>query len=118
MKSKVLFLCVFFVVVIGVGGISRRPVFAQSGVDSRVSRLEAEVTSLRGQISQLQSQINRLGNRSNSGVSAPRVEVPEPEYSSPNSIPKSMFDRLATLVIELKERMDKLEARIADLEGR
>lgn len=118
MKSKLLFLCVFFVVLIGVCGISMGPVFAQSGVDSRVSRLEAEVTTLRGQISQLQSQVNRLGNRSNSGVAAPRVEVSEPEYSAPNSIPKSMFDRLATLVIELKERMDKLEARIAALEGR
>ncbi|HEY9809060.1 MAG TPA: hypothetical protein V6D13_06930 [Halomicronema sp.] len=118
MKSKLLFLCVVFVVVIGVGGITRGPVFAQSGVDSRVSRLEAEVTTLRGQISQLQSQVTRLGNRSNSAVSAPRVEVSEPEYSAPNSIPKSMFDRLATLVIELKERIDKLEARIAALEGR
>jgi hypothetical protein len=115
MKSKFLFLCVVFVVIIGV---SRGPVFAQSGVDSRVSRLEAEITTLRGQLNQLQSQVNRLGNRSNSGVSAPRVEVSEPEYSAPNSIPKSMFDRLATLVIELKERIDKLEARIAALEGR
>ena len=92
-----------------------KPVIAQPGVDSRVSRLEAEIMSLRGQVNQLQSQVARL---SNSGGSAPRIEAPEPQYSPPNSISKSMFDRLATLVIELKERMDSIDQRVRVLEGR
>lgn len=91
-----------------------KPVGAQSGVDSRVSRLEAEVMSLRGQVNQLQTQVARLGN---SGGSTPRIEAPEPQYSPPNSISKSMFDRLATLVIELKERMDSIDQRVRVLEG-
>ncbi|MCT7949749.1 hypothetical protein NG798_08110 [Ancylothrix sp. C2] len=96
----------------------RQPAIAQPGVDSRVSRLESEIASLRGQVSQLQSQVYRLSNRADPGGTAPRVEAPEPQYSPPNYISKSMFDRLATLVIELKERMDTIEQRVRVLEKR
>ena len=116
MKSKYTRLIITAIVVILlVLWHPKQPAIAQPGVDSRVSRLEAEIMSLRGQVNQLQTHIARL---SNSGGSAPRIEAPEPQYIPQNSISKSMFDRLATLVIELKERMDSIDQRVRVLEGR
>lgn len=97
-----------------------KPAQAQSsGVDSRVSRLESEISTLRSQISRLESQVYRLDNRAGaSGSTSTRREIePEPEYIPPRAVPDPMFTRLATLVIELKERIDGIDARLTDVEN-
>lgn len=87
------------------------PLIAQSTtqLESRVSRLESENSTLRSQINQLQTSIARLGR--NSGVeTAPPVISSAPTGSSLADDP--MFKRLATLVIELKERVVAVEDRL------
>lgn len=88
------------------------PAQAQIGlVESRLARVESELAGIRLQLSQLS--VNR---------SSPRVSVPAPRNSLPPQRPArytdSQFDRLATLVIESRDRIAALEAKVAKLEGR
>lgn len=88
------------------------PAQAQVGlVESRLARVESELAGIRSQLNQLSV------NRSGSGVS-----VPTPRNSLPPQRPSrftdSQFDRLATLVIESRDRIEALEAKIAKLEKR
>lgn len=76
------------------------PVHAQVSVDSRLSRIETDLVGLRNQVNQL------AAARPFSSGTAPSVAPPV--YRQPTSA-DSRFDRLATLVIELKERVTKLE---------
>ncbi|MBW4417969.1 MAG: hypothetical protein KME13_01925 [Myxacorys californica WJT36-NPBG1] len=76
------------------------PVHAQVSLDSRLSRLETDLAGLRNQVNQL------AAARSLSSGTAPSTAPPV--YRQPTSA-DSRFDRLATLVIELKERVTKLE---------
>ncbi len=92
---------------------------AQSiGLESRISRLEAEIFQLRSRLSNLESQVSRVNQPSRTPASTP---TPAPQIPSPNrtTVPPSpeMFDRLATLVIELKERVQTLETQVAALEA-
>jgi hypothetical protein len=89
------------------------PVQAQGSLESRVSRLESEIFGLRSQVNQLQSQLTGRG-RGNS------PSIPPATSGSVSSKPFNdpMFDRLATLVIELKERLNAVESRLAKLEGK
>jgi uncharacterized protein YceH (UPF0502 family) len=95
-------------------------------LESRIARIEAENFQLRSQVNRIESQLAQLTGRS----TAPRQETPPlPQKPSPNQ-PASqsrsrtnrqalssdpMFERLATLVIELKERVQTLEAQVAQL---
>lgn len=88
------------------------PAQAQVGlVESRLARVESEVAGLRSQLNQLSV------NRSSSGVSvpAPRNSL-SPQRSS--KFTDSQFDRLATLVIESRDRIKALEEKVANLERR
>jgi hypothetical protein len=61
-------------------------------------------------------QLNQLAaNRSTPGVSVP---IPSASRNPPrtNPPPNANYDQLATLVIELKERVNALEAKVAKLE--
>jgi uncharacterized protein YceH (UPF0502 family) len=79
---------------------------AQVNLESRVIRLENELFAIQSQLSQLTAY-----------RPAPRTSVPAP--AQPNrAVPNSQFDRLATLVIELKERINKLEAQVQKLNSR
>jgi outer membrane murein-binding lipoprotein Lpp len=88
-----------------------------SNVDARVSNLQSQVYQLRAEVSQLSNEVRSL-NRGN--VPAPIAITPVPTVPprpvQPDLTNKQMFDRLATLVIELKERMNDVEARLANLE--
>jgi len=96
------------------------PASASSNLDARISRLEADNSQLRAQINRLESQVYRLvesGSRSGRvNQPAPPIAPPPSQRSSRMSTTDPMFDRLATLVIELKERIVALEAQVADLE--
>lgn len=84
--------------------------FPSSQLDYRLRRVEVEVNELRRQISQLQFQ----------GVPVPASPTLTPDGNSPAPRQLSgdpMFDRLATLVIELKQDVILIQERLEKLEG-
>ncbi|MFB6276595.1 MAG: hypothetical protein ABEI32_10695 [Halothece sp.] len=87
------------------------------GLESRMSQLESEIFQLRSRLSNLESQISRANPPSRQPSQRPDIPSPSPRRQT---IPPSdeMFDRLATLVIELKERVQTLEKKVAKLEAK
>ncbi|MGB3300046.1 MAG: hypothetical protein WBA76_17425 [Phormidesmis sp.] len=83
-----------------------RPATAVSLTDSRVSQLEYQVRSLQAQINQLQS------NAPASGGSPRPVPAPEAPFIPGDPSLAQQFDNLATLAIELKQRVKALEERV------
>jgi hypothetical protein len=91
---------------------------ADGGLETRLSSLESRVLSLQSELYRIESQINQLSSSNTIPRESPRrIEVPLPPRST-RRIPSSdpMFARLSTLAIEQKQRLDRLEARIARLE--
>lgn len=95
--------------------IAVKPIFtpAQSTtqLEFRITQLESQITELRGQIYSLQNQgsgVNRpqSPNRPSSGRTNPRMLSGDP-----------MFDNLATLVIETKQDVLKIQERLSKLEA-
>lgn len=88
--------------------VLQTPTSAQSfsSVNSRISQLERENSLLSSRISRLESALSRAGSGS---YSAPA----EPNYTPPASpiLEDPAFERLATLVIELRDRIITLEER-------
>lgn len=83
------------------------PAQAQAGLDSRVSRLETELVGI-------QTRLNQIESSRRQGISVPVPAVPSGDRRGDRRILAAdpQFDRLATLVIELKERVTALEARL------
>lgn len=109
MLRSVIGFCLTLLLFLSVRG--GQPVQAQIGLESRIARLESELFSLRSQVTQLQA---RLG----SGARVPESRsLPPIQRSAPVTPSGDMFDRLATLVIELKDRMNQVEARLSRLDG-
>lgn len=81
-------------------------------LSSRISRLESENSVLRSRLSRLESQVARVGRAS--GVAIPD----QPPIAADSALADDpMFDRLATLVIELRDRIIVLENQVAELAG-
>lgn len=84
-------------------------------VESRLNNLESDLNRLESRLNSIESQLGRNG-------SSPRI-TPTPSQSSrlrrtpTQSERDTMFDNLATLVIELKQQVNTLEARVKKLEG-
>ncbi|NEO33861.1 MAG: hypothetical protein F6K36_26290 [Symploca sp. SIO3C6] len=96
------------------------PASASQILNTRIARLESENVQLRSRISRLESRINRI---TGSGPRRERVSQPQDSRSTLPSRASSsligddpMFKRLATLVIELKERVIELETRLDEQE--
>lgn len=99
-------------------GLGRSPALAQNQFglsDFRLNQLSSEVAALRLQVSQLQAQLG--GGTGGTGrvpaASAPRI-APAPQTSTN----PAQFDRLATLVIELREQVRGIDARLQAIEAR
>lgn len=121
MLKKIAILCLAFI--LGIAILPRLTLAQSTGyLESRLSRVESDNFQLRSQIDRIESQLNRLTSRAD----FPRVEIarPTPAPLPPRATPRvnrqttsqdPMFSRLATLVIELKERVKALEAQVAQL---
>ncbi|MGD1864239.1 MAG: hypothetical protein ACFB0D_06760 [Phormidesmis sp.] len=107
--SKRLF-WLLLVVMIGLSGWLQ-PVNA-SGSDPRLIQLEFEVSALQNQVAQLRSQIDRSPNTAPQSRPAERLDIPS---ALPGDLPlNAQFDNLATLVIEINQRVIAIEDQIAD----
>lgn len=113
-KIKVLILVGILGIIIW-GGLFSNTASSQQ-IESRLNNLEADFNRVESRLNQLESQINR-GGRSPS----PRTTLtPRQSTGSGQSSSRQdpMFDRLATLVIELKQQVNKLEERVSKIESR
>ncbi len=95
---------------------------ARASVESRLSNLEADLYKLERQIDRLETEVRRssrdLNRESHSGRSN-TVETPALADSEVSALADDpMFDRLATLAIELKLRLDGFEERLDEIELR
>jgi outer membrane murein-binding lipoprotein Lpp len=85
-------------------------------VESRINNLEADFNRVESRLNQIESQ---LGQTRQSPSSRTRLTPRQSNGSRGNlSQQDPMFDRLATLVVELKQQVNKLEERVAKLESR
>lgn len=104
-------LCLLLVVLLGLLMI---PVQASSNLESRLATLEFDNLRLRSRVDQLESQITGVSHQE---PRSPRGN--EPIYPlgrdrrAASADPR--VDQLATLAVELKERVTKLEAQVAKL---
>ena len=74
--------------------------------ESRIRQLEFQVRSLQNQVSQIQS-------RSPGSTSAPPIATPPADlFNGPT--PQEQFDNLATLVIEINQRVIALEKQLSN----
>jgi outer membrane murein-binding lipoprotein Lpp len=112
-RIGLIILVIFFTVVIW-GWLFSNPAFSQR-IESRLNNLESDFNTL-------QSRVNRLESLLTQGRQVPPIGTPStsPQLPRTRNLPQAererMFDRLATLVIELKQQVNKLEARVAQLE--
>lgn len=81
------------------------------------TNLQADIYDLRSQVSQLRAEVGQL--RSQRGAT-PSTSTPAPSRRtrSPELSDAQIIDRLATLAIEAKDRLNSLERRVAGLEKR
>ncbi|MEG4942006.1 hypothetical protein [Microcoleus sp. F4-D5] len=87
------------------------PAQSASQLEFRITQLESQISELRGQIYSLQNQGSRVNrplspSLPSSGRTNPRVRSGDP-----------MFDNLATLVIETKQDVIKIQERLSKLEA-
>lgn len=97
------------------GGLFSNTASSQQ-VESRLNNLEADFNRVESRLNQLESQLNRRGRSP-----SPRTTLtPRQSTGSRQNLPQQdpMFDRLATLVIELKQQVNKLEERVSQIESR
>ena len=107
---KFLAIALLFLGLLALSLQSYSPAEAQAGLESRVSRLETELIGIQSRLSQLGSSLPRQS------ISVPPPTLPSGTQRVASTDPQ--FDRLATLVIELKERVTILETRFNTLERR
>ena len=102
------------------------PVSAQSNL------INSDIISLRSRVSRLEQEINQLRYSVRASDSRPAKKLPIPNRSAPTSRPtvvnppivngqavgKSdpMYERLATLLIELKEDVKNINERLTEIE--
>ncbi|MEG4271713.1 MULTISPECIES: hypothetical protein [unclassified Microcoleus] len=107
---KLCLLCLACALAIAVAPIFT-PAQSTSQLEFRITQLERQISELRGQIYSLQNQGSRVNrpqspSPSGSGRTNPRTVSGDP-----------MFDNLATLAIETKQDVIKIQERLSRLEA-
>ncbi|MEL6939787.1 MAG: hypothetical protein AAFO84_11405 [Cyanobacteria bacterium J06598_1] len=88
------------------------PATASGLIDPRVTRLESQVNALQNQINALQSHVSRAPNVVSQGAPVARADAPT---GMPGELSlDDQFDNLATLVIELNQRVISIEDQLSD----
>ncbi|NEP63133.1 MAG: hypothetical protein F6K31_40540 [Symploca sp. SIO2G7] len=117
MSKKISLICLALIV--GFILLSPRLTMAQSlsSLQSRIFRLESANAQMRSRFSRLEGEISRLGGRVPSPAQRENIPAPVVPQRANQQVSSSdpMFQRLATLVIELKERINALEEQVAEL---
>lgn len=80
--------------------------------------LQSDIYGLRAEVNQLRAQVAQLLARQGTGGITTRQPAPTTRARSPELTEQQMLDRLATLAIEAKDRLNALESRMAALENR
>ncbi len=94
------------------------PAPASSQVESRINALEVDINGIESRLNRIEAQLNQVGNGSpRAPLSAPSPPPSNSQRNRPELNREQMFDRLATLVIELKQQINALEARVSKLES-
>jgi hypothetical protein len=91
---------------------SRTPAQTTTQLESRLSRLEFENNSLRTSLNQLEAQVSRLSSSAGIDFSPSSADAPGRAPAATTLAEDPTFKRLATLVIELKERVVAVEERV------
>lgn len=116
--KKITLLCIaLLAVIITWGGLVAAP--ASSQVESRINALQLDVNNIESRLNRIESQLNQIGRSVSPGAPAPPPPSPiNTGRNRPQLNRDQMFDRLATLVIELREQIRELEARVSKVESR
>jgi flagellar export protein FliJ len=95
-------------------GLLSNPVSSQQ-VESRFNNLQADFNRVEARLRRVESQLNQLGK----SPSARTTLTPPQSNNARRNLSQQdqMFDNLATLVVELKQQVNKLEDRVAQLES-
>ncbi len=95
--------------------VAGSPTRAQfSNTDWRVSQLETELGNLRSQVNRLTASLDR---RVPAALPPNPTTMPNPvPVLEPSDAAESRFRRLATLVVELRQEVSDLQARVRTLE--
>ncbi|MBD2518782.1 hypothetical protein H6G93_28230 [Nostoc sp. FACHB-973] len=113
-KIKMLILAGILVMIIW-GGLFPNTASSQQ-IESRVNNLEADFNRVESRLNQIESQLNKTRQFPSSRTTlTPRQSTGSRQNLSQQD---PMFDRLATLVIELKQQVNKLEERVSKIESR
>lgn len=111
--QRITLFCALVLVIVIVWGSLTPEIASSQQLDSRLSNLEVDINALESRLSRIESQLDQLR-----GIRTPRPTNPAPGNRTNQTQlgREQMFDRLATLVIELKQQVNKLEARVSKLE--
>lgn len=87
-------------------------------VDSRINNLQADLRRVELRLNQLELQLSQTGRSPSSRTTL----TPPSSGGSRRNVAQSerdkMFDRLSTLVVELKQQVNRLEQRVSRIESR
>lgn len=114
-SKKLVMLCIALIGIIAVVGLVSAPASSQQ---SRVNALEVDLRGVQSRLNRIEAQLNQSSR--SGAVRVPAAAPPSSNSGRTRQMLSSdpMFDRLATLAIELRERIDRLDARVSKLESR
>lgn len=114
LKKFILFSIAAIAVIFAWGSLFANPALPQA--QSRINALEVDLRGVQARLNRIEAQLNQFR-----GVQSPRTPptiTPAPPGQRAQLSQEQMFDRLATLVVEVKQQVNNLETRVSTLEKR
>ncbi|HYW20861.1 MAG TPA: hypothetical protein VE956_16480 [Nodularia sp. (in: cyanobacteria)] len=103
------------VVIIVWMGLFSNPASSQQ-IESRFNNLQADFNRVESRLSRIESQLNQMAK-----PPSPRTSLTRPQSTNAGrnlSAQEQKFERLATLVVELKQQVNELDKRVSQIESR